>query len=107
MMHWSIYDDDDKCGMTGPSCWTWQEWYDGDEKVQYLHILMPINAMVTAPVYSLAEDEVTEEKREAFTVGNLHLAELLLERFGTKITEITGPLPELWRETKTKSEGDH
>lgn len=103
-MHYSIYDGD-KCGMAGPNAWTWAEPYganyNADDVVYYLHVLMPINAMELAPVGSF-DTEITEERIEAFNEGSKRLAELLEERFTSKIKEVTTSLSEVWDRPEKK-----
>jgi len=104
MMHYSIYDGD-KCGMAGPSAWAWDERYGGNHEldvVYFLHVLMPISAMELAPMGSL-DAEITEERIEAFDKGSKQLAELLLERFSSKIKNVTGPMvDEVWGRPEKK-----
>ena len=99
IMHYSIYDGG-TCGMNKPNVWTW---YSADRDtgvIHYLHMLMPIKAMELAPVGSF-DTEVTEEQIEAFKQGNKQLAELLEERFTSKITSVTTALvSEIWGRKK-------
>jgi len=107
MMHYSIYDGD-KCGMASPHAWAWAEPYGGSYKnggsaVYFLHVLMPIQAMKIEPLGSLGT-EVTEEQIQIFNKGSKRLAELLEERFTSKIKNVTESMDEVWSRPEKKKE---